>query len=254
VGEPVPPTFTGDPFGFNRARREWAQRLNVDPYTSNPVLRPMLDAAARATFAGELPVNLAVGIVAAPLQYAATFDGVVRDSVWNMPVVDLVARNEAKLGAMGVGGRPVRDFFRNRWFTPTLQTALVLALEQLDGVRGRDAVVTSAATVQGELRARSFIRAVHMLAQHHRETAPLDKIRMSGVVAVGTARDGTAVVAADVDYVWWNAEAKEFSGRADLASRRRMLLVSGIVSPRAEEALARERWDVRSRLRPAPAQ
>ena len=212
----------------------------------------MLDAAARVTFAGELPVNLTVGLVLAPLQYATTFDNVVRDSVWNMPVVDLVAQNERKLGAMGISGRPVRDFFRNRWFTPTLQTALVLALEQLHGVRGRTAVIVDAASVQGEVRARSFIRAVHMLAQHHQDAAPLDQIWMSGIVAVGKARDGKTIVAADLDYLWWNAEAKAFAARADLAGKRRMLLVSGIVSPTAEEALTRERWEVRSRLRPVP--
>jgi hypothetical protein len=250
--EPEPPTFTGDPFGFNRARRQWAQRLNIDPYTSNPVLRPMLDAAARVTFAGELPVNLTVGVVAAPLQYATTFDSVVRDSVWNMPVVDLVAQNERKLAAMRISGRPVRDFFRNRWFTPTLQTALVLALEQLHDVRGRTAVIASAASVRGEVRARSFIRAVHMLAQHHESVAPLDQIRMTEIVAVGKARDGTVVVAADLDYLWWNAETKEFAARADLAAKRRVLLLSGVVSPTAQEALAGERWEVRSRLRPVP--
>jgi hypothetical protein len=252
TGEPLPPTFTGDPFGFNRARRQWAQRLNIDPYTSNPVLRPMLDAAARVTFAGELPVNLTVGLVLAPLQYATTFDNVVRDSVWNTPVIDLVAQNERRLGAMGISGRPVRDFFRNRWFTPTLQTALVLALEQLKDVGGRTSVIVDAASVQGEVRARAFIRAVHMLAQQHQDAAPLSKIWMNGIAAVGKARDGKTIVAADIDYLWWNAEAKAFAARADLVAKRRLLLVSGIVSPTAEEALTRERWEVRSRLRPVP--
>jgi len=251
AGEPVPPSFTGDPFGFNRARREWAKRLNIDPYTTNPVLRPKLDAAARATFVGEFPVNVAIGIVAAPLQYAASFDTVVRDSVWNLPVIDLVEQNERKLRAMGIEGRPVRDFFRNRWFTPTLQTALVVALEQLPQVEGRDAVISSAATVQGEVRARSFIGAVRMLGKNHHDGVPLSKVRMSGIVAVGTAIDGKLVVATDLDYVYWNAEAAEFAARTDLAAKRRTVLVSGTVSPRAIEELGRAHWDVRAGLRPA---
>lgn len=251
AGEPVPPTFTGDPFGFNRARREWAKRLNIDPYTTNPVLRPKLDAAARATFAGEFPVNLTIGIVAAPLQYAATFDTVVRDSVWNLPVIDLVEQNEKKLRAMGIEGRPVRDFFRNRWFTPTLQTALVVALEQLPQVEGRDAVISSAVTVQGEVRARSFIGAVRMLGQNHHDGVPLSKVRMNGIIAVGVAADDKLVVAADLDYVWWNREAAEFAARADLAAKRRTLLVSGALSPRAVDELTRARWDVRAGLRQA---
>jgi len=249
-GEAAPPTFTGDPFGFNRARREWAARLDIDPYTTNPVLRPKLDAAASATFAGGLPVNVTLGVVAAPLQYATTFDGVVNDSVWNLPVIDLVARNEATLRSMGITGRPVRDFFRNRWFTPTMQTSLVVALYELRDVPGRDAVILSAASVQGEARARALVGAVRMLGRYHREVAPLSGIRASGIVAVGSTAQKALVVATDLDHVWWNAEAADFSARRDLAAKRRTLLVSGSVSPAADRGLAGARWDVKSGFRP----
>jgi len=246
--EPAPTSFTGDPFGFNKARREWAKSLNIDPYTTNPVLRRRLDEVAQATFAGNFAVNATVGLVVAPLQYAASFDTVVRDSVWNMPVVDLVAQNERKLRAMGIAGRPVRDFFRNRWFTPTLQTALVVALERLPKVRGRDAVIATATGIQGEARVRSLIGAVNMIAERHHDK-PLKSIRMSGIVAIGGGADGELVVACDLDYVWWNAEAAEFAARSDLAAKHRTLLVSGVASDRATRELARAGWEVRTGLR-----
>ena len=251
--EPLPPSFTGDPFGFNKARREWAKELGIDPYTTNPVLRALLDEAARATFAGNFAVNTTIGLVVAPLQYAASFDTVVRDSVWNTPVIDLVAQNEQKLRAMGIAGRPVRDFFRNRWFTPSLQTALVVALEQLPDVRGRESVIESAITIQGEARARSLIGAVLLIAEHHRAVTPLAKIRTSGVVVIGNTSGADLVVAADVDYLWWNADAAEFARRADLKAKRRMLLVAGVASAQAAKELERARWEVRSGLRPDPS-
>jgi hypothetical protein len=249
-GEPVPPVFTGDPFGFNRARREWAKLLNIDPYTTNPVLRPRLDDAARATFAGNFAVNATLGLVVAPLQYAASFDTVVRDSVWNTPVIDLVAQNERRLRVMHIEGRPVRDFFRNRWFTPTLQTALVHALEQLPKARGRNTVIATAATINGEARARAFIGAVRMLGYHHEHVAPVHTIRMDGIAAVGTTASGELVVATDLDYVYWSAEAAEFAARTDLAAKHRTLLVSGIASERAVVELGLAKWDVRTGLRP----
>jgi hypothetical protein len=250
--EPLPPAFTGDPFGFNKARREWAKELGIDPYTTNPVLRARLDDAARATFAGNFAINASIGLVAAPLQYAATFDTVVRDSVWNTPVIDLVAQNEQKLRAMGIAGRPVRDFFRNRWFTPSLQTALVLALEQMTDVSGRESVIESATAVRGEARARSLIGAVRLLTDYHRDATRLTKIRMAGIAAIGSTAGRDLVVAADVDYLWWNAEAADFAGRPDLKAKRHTLLVSGRASALASEELARARWDVRTGLRPDP--
>lgn len=48
AGGDEPLSFTGDPFGYNYARREWAKKLGIDPYTTNPVLRPLLDDAASA--------------------------------------------------------------------------------------------------------------------------------------------------------------------------------------------------------------
>lgn len=248
VDEPLPPAFTGDPFGFNKARRDWARELGIDPYTTNPVLRVRLDEVARATFAGNFAVNATLGLVVAPLQYAATFDTVVRDSVWNIPVVDLVARNERMLQAMGIVGRPVRNFFRNRWFTPSLQTALVVALGQLPDVKGRKSVIETATTVQGEARARSLIGAVRLLADHHRQE-PLAKVRTRGLVVIGSTARGDLVAATDLDYAWWNAEAAEFAARTDLKARNRTLLVTGKASARATEELARAKWDVRTGLR-----
>ncbi|MFO1313044.1 MAG: hypothetical protein U1F41_13370 [Burkholderiales bacterium] len=251
--EPLPPSFTGDPFGFNKARREWAKELGIDPYTTNPVLRRQLDSAARATFAGNFAINATIGLVAAPLQYAASFDTVVRDSVWNTPVIDLIAQNERKLQAMGISGRPVRDFFRNRWFTPSLQTALVVALEHLPGVRGRESVIAAATAVRGEARARSLIGAVLLVAQHHKAVAPVKKVRASGIVVVGEKTRGEIVVAADLDYLWWNADAAAFAARPDVKARRRTLLLSGAASQQAAQELERARWDVRGGLRPEPA-
>ena len=251
--EPLPPAFTGDPFGFNKARREWAKELGIDPYTTNPVLRQQLDSAARATFAGNFAINATIGLVAAPLQYAASFDTVVRDSVWNTPVIDLIAQNERKLQAMGISGRPVRDFFRNRWFTPSLQTALVVALEHLPEVRGRDSVIAAATAVRGEARARSLIGAVLLVAQHHKTVAPVKKVRASGVVVIGEKSGGDIVVAADLDYLWWNADSAAFAARSDVKAKRRTLLLSGAASAKATQELERARWDVRTRLRPEPA-
>ena len=248
AGEELPPAFTGDPFGFNKARREWAKELKIDPYTTNPVLRVRLDEVARATFAGNFAVNMTVGLVVAPLQYATTFDGVVRDSVWNTPVVDLIEQNERKLQAMGIAGRPVRDFFRNRWFTPSVQTALVQAMEQLPHVQGLETIIETATTLQGEARARSLVGAVRLLADYHRKT-PLAKVRTSGVVAIGTTHPGDLVVATDLDYVWWNAEAAQFAARADLKAKNRTLLLSGKASPRVEKELARAKWSLRAGLR-----
>ena len=248
-GEPEPPSFTGDPLGYNKARREWAKKLNIDPYTSNPVLRPLLDNAASATFAGNFAVDLTLGAVAAPLQYAYSFDDTVRQSVWNKPAIDLAKENEAKLLALGAQDRTVRDLLRNRWFTPTLQTALVSRLSALGKMEGIESVVSAAAVTQGETRTRFLLESLAMLATYHQKEGRLAKIRMSNLVPAGVTADGAVVAAVAIDYGIWDKDAAAFTQRKDLSAPRKTLLVAGKLSARARQELEKAGWAVKTGLR-----
>ena len=169
AGETIPSAFTGDPFGYNKARRDWARQLNIDPYTSNPVLRPLLDNASAASFAGSFAINTAIGAVSMGANLVVGFDTDVRDAVWNQPPVDLARQNESRLLAMGVSGRTTRDFLRNRWFTPSLQTALVIALTNLGSVAGVESVIRVASQVQGETYVRFLVESVRMLGRYQQK-------------------------------------------------------------------------------------
>jgi hypothetical protein len=250
AGETMPSAFTGDPFGYNKARRDWARQLNIDPYTSNPVLRPLLDNASAASFAGSFAINTAISAVSMGANLVVGFDTDVRDAVWNQPAVDLARQNESRLLAMGVSGRITRDFLRNRWFTPSLQTALVVALAKMGNPSGAESVILVASQLQGETRARFLIESVRMLGIYHVKDAPLAKLRMSGLVPVGIAKDETLVIAAAIDYAYWDKAAAEFAQRNELKGKRRVLLVAGIASERAAREFAKAGWTLRPGLRP----
>ena len=249
-GETMPSAFTGDPFGYNKARRDWARQLNIDPYTSNPVLRPLLDNASAASFAGSFAINTAIGAVSMGANLVVGFDTDVRDAVWNQPAVDLARQNESRLLAMGVSGRSTRDFLRNRWFTPSLQTALVVALGKMGGIAGAESVIQVASQVQGETYVRFLIESVRMLGQYGGKETRLAKLRMSGIVPVGIADDGTLVIATAIDYAWWDKAASDFAQRKELKGKRRVLLVAGIASERAKQEFAKAGWTLRTGLRP----
>ena len=248
-GETMPSAFTGDPFGYNKARRDWARQLNIDPYTSNPVLRPLLDNAAAASFAGSFAINTAIGAVSMGASLVVGFDTDVRDAVWNQAPVDLARQNESRLLAMGVSGRTTRDFLRNRWFTPSLQTALVVALSKLGNVSGVESVIHVASQVQGETRVRFLVESVRMLGEFQKNESGLAKLRMSGMVPLGIAGDGTLVAATAIDYAYWDKSAAEFAQRKELKAKRRILLVAGAASERAKREFEKAGWMLRSGMR-----
>jgi hypothetical protein len=249
AGEAMPSAFTGDPLGYNKARRDWARQLNIDPYTSNPVLRPLLDNAAAASFAGSFAINTAISAVSMGANLVVGFDTDVRDAVWNQPAVDLARQNESRLLAMNVSGRTTRDFLRNRWFTPSLQTALVAALAKMGGIAGAESVIRVASQVQGETRVRFLVESVRMLGQYQAKDARLATLRMSGMVPVGIAEDGTPVAAAAIDYAWWDKAAAEFAQRKDLAGKRKVLLLAGIASSRATQEFGKAGWVLHGGMR-----
>lgn len=242
--EQPPPSFISDPFGYNKARRQWAKSLNVDPYSSNPVLSRLLDDAASASFAGSFAVDTTLGLVAAPVKFAVGFDAESRDAVWDLSPGDIELRLEARLAVMGISGRQVRDFFRNRWVTPTLQTGLVGALEKLSNVAGRATVIDLATRVQGEAQVRSLIESVNLLGEHHRRGVALAELRLSAPLVVAVRQDGGLAAAISVDYLFWNAAAAELLARPELQGARRTLLVSGRVSARTRQEMQRAGWEV----------
>lgn len=242
------PGSISDPFGYNAARRDWARKVKIDPYTSNAVLSTKLGDVAQASFLGGFTVDVTLGIVIAPVHYATAAYEQGTLEAYQYPPVDVEMRNEARLKAMGVEGRPARDFFRNRYFTPTLQTALVAALESLGNVEGRAGIIPFATNAVSEVQARYVIGSVLLLAQANRSGTPLARVRPLGNVLGASTQDAKLAVAAPFDLVSWTQVVDEFARRADLAGAQRSLLVTGTVTPRARQELGTLGWSVSDKL------
>lgn len=242
------PGSISDPFGYNAARRDWAKKVKIDPYTSNAALSAKLGDVAQASFLGGFAVDVTLGIVIAPVHYAAEAYQQGTQEAYQFPPVDVEMRNEERLKRMGIEGRQVRDFFRNRYFTPTLQTALVVALDSLGNVEGRGDVILFATNAVSEIQARYVISSVMLLAQANKTIAPLAKVIPLGNVIGASTREAKLVVAAPFDLLSWTKLVDDFARRPDLAGPQRSLLVTGAVTPRARQELASLGWSVSDNL------
>lgn len=247
-GTAAPRTVINGPFGYHAALREWAQQLKVDPYTNNAALSDKLDDFAAASFVGSFPVNITIGIVAAPLSYAVQFNQAAQLEAYQLSPGDIETRNEARLKKMGVEGLTVRALFRNSYFTPTLQTSLVLAIESLGNVIGRAEIITFASRAASDIEARYVINSVLLLAQYSRTDTPIISVRGADNFIAGKAANGRLVVAMPMDYVAWVKPVGDFARRADLNEPDRWVLVAGKVTPQAMHELTRLGWHVADNL------
>ncbi|HEV3112131.1 MAG TPA: hypothetical protein VGY99_16715 [Candidatus Binataceae bacterium] len=236
---------TKDILGYEQEKRHLAKELNVDPYTTNPVLAPLLDEIAQVAFTAHAGVNIAIS-VAVPGAMAITGTRMIHSWVWDTPRADLIVRNKDKLRQMGAPDGTVRTFMSNSAFPLSVQTNFVENLSHLSGLPGVVNAVALAGTAQSEMQARFLTDAVGMLARYHART-PLSSIIAKGTI-VGRERNGTIVVAAPVDYVSWTSRASYFAHRPDLAARKRVALLTGQMSPMAKKNFNALGWTVYERV------
>ena len=231
---------TRDILGYDEKRRELAKQLGVDPYTTNPPLKKELDDVAWAAFAGGLGVNVLAGAV--PGGRLIQSSSVVTDWVYEKPPGDLRVWMEKSLKDMGVDQETVDHFLRQKYWTLTTQSALVMALEKMEGVEGRVEVLETAITAADEDQARFLAVGMSLLAREH-EATPLKEIIGGKPIAMTTK--GRALATMPLDYVVWTERVAEFAKREDLLPHKPTVMVAGRLSPRASEEMKKLGWDVK---------
>lgn len=230
--------------GWDAAKRELARSLQIDPYSTNPVLQAELERLAGAAFAGGLTFKFAVPSVSGLSQVEKT-----NSIVWNTPPEELERLNDEALKAMGIGSDSRFAFLDNGRITISLQTRMVEALKRMSSTANRGALLELATGVEADIDARYFAGAADLLAGYHANIGRLSELVIAGndnvgKVLAGVAEDGTVVVAAPIDYLIWQAGME---GGGPLSKYdKRQLWTTGRVSPRAREELAARGWTVRA--------
>ena len=229
--------------GYEEKRRGLAKELNVDPYTTNPVLKKALDDVAWAAFAGGLGVDLLATQVPGGRLVQST--STLSDWIYAKPPGDLKVWMEKSLKDMGVDQETIDLFLRQKYWTLTMQTALVMALEKLAGVEGRVEVMDTAVTAENEDQTRFLAVGMALLAREH-ESTPLGAIL--GGKPIGMSKEGRVIATMPLDYVCWTERVAKFAHREDLAPYRPTVLLTGRFSPRAHSELVNAGWEIREGL------
>lgn len=235
--------------GYNRARRDLAARLGVDPYTSNPLLNAQLDELAWAELGGRAGFRAAIGAAGA-LAEAVSVGQRLDRLVWEVPPTDIRDRNESQLLAAGFPGPSVRRFLRNRAFTPALQIALSDHLVALAAIAGSEELLALAGRAQDELEARALIRIAGIARLAEERFGPLDRLRITEEGSWARHRDGSLSLLLPFDYVSHTVELEALLVLPEPAAGAVRALLSGRASPAAQRLLARMGYRLYTRIRP----
>jgi hypothetical protein len=250
--------------GFSKSKRDVALKLGVDPYSSNEALQRELNGVSWAAYAGKMtftfattPISGGAGIALTASGVTTTFDEALRDQSPG----DLRLAALKRLLAMGSTRADADAFLDNAAFSPSVQTAIVLHLDALNGVANRALFVQLAAnqsTSEGD--ALFFSETSRILAQLHTGGRTLDRLETIGNIPVALDSDGNAVVALEWDYAAWTENAARFIAQlktakfGEKAPERLIVALSGEASALAKLKLSDNGIALATRLAPGPLQ
>ncbi len=241
-----------DVLGVNSAVRRWAQKVHVDPYTTNPVLRKALEDVAKVDASGDIAAKVVVPI---PMVVSAT--ATVGDLVWTKDPEELLKLNEQRLKQAGASDAVVKALYKNKFWTLTHQTRLASALDAVKA-KGCGDYVDTASRAQTEREALFYVESAEMLARFHAAT-PVAQMLSDSKAVVAKAGDGRAVALVPVDWVAWTepyakavAEIGERS-KKELGATGLELQLTGRMSDRAKQETKALGWMVTENV-PSEAQ
>ena len=145
--------------GFSKAKRAMAVQLGVDPYSSNEALQRELNGVSWASYAGQMTVKLGTAPIGGAAGIALTATSVTtnfQQALVDQSPSDLRLSNLKRLLAMGCERADINDFLNNIAFSPSVQTAIVMHLEALDGVGNRPAFIQLATSQSDAAKATPF--------------------------------------------------------------------------------------------------
>ncbi len=237
---------------YGQVRREIAERLGIDPYTSNPLIRERLERLAWVGSGGRFAARAAIGAIGGSAAVVLDRGGELNELVWKLDPESLRERNHERLRAYCRDELLMRQFVRRGSFTPTLQTALIDALDRLRPAAGGDALLELGMTTKSELEARFIVNALDLIARELGERAHGGTLRTIGAGLAYDSRDGGRILPLPVDYLAWTADVAEFLDRTEFRHATKTVLIAGAASMRSQRELTTRGWNIELHAPGAP--
>ena len=238
--------------GFGSARRQFAGRFGIDPYTSFPPVKDELANLAWASVGGSVSVSAAfqaipgaAGGVVVGTKATYGFNRILYDT----PPAQLKKMNRSKLDGMGVTPAVAELFLDHPKFSPTHKTEIVTSLAQI-GVYDSEVFIQRAILADNESAAFFVMRWARMFQAYHYKVAPLARFLRLGRMPIAQRKDGVLIAAVPVDHLLWTSAIAARHGQ-NMQDIRKIsgvtageIWLAGTISPTARKNLEAQNWVV----------
>lgn len=229
--------YLSERLGYQRARRQWARELAVDPYSPNLRLQEAIDRVAWATTAG----GLATKAVDLPSPDVLGRLGEIDELVWALDPLDLRLRDEKRLAGLGASPEQIAAFFAHPAWTVSRRAWLVEALVRLAPAADRTLFLDRALAAEVVEEAEFLLRSVELLALLHAHGTPLARL-LPGDLPRAAAADGRIIGVLAVDHLLWTEDLAALPTEGTAGPRE--LWFGATCSEAARRGLEERGWQV----------
>lgn len=201
--------------GKTKSKGDIATKYGVSVYSLNPVLQEELDRLAWADYLGGIGVGLAQSAIPGVGGLLLSTSGTARllnEVINNTPASELWVRNKNKLAAMKIDADTAELYLNNPAFTPALQTVMVEALKNMQGVENRGLFIKISLQANTHQMARTLTEIATLTAGYHKNVEPLKSLAPFGRILYAKTSKGTAVLAFPADHVLWSGNVANAAG------------------------------------------
>ena len=235
--------------GVTAAHRKYAQKVGVDPYSSNVVLKEELNRLAKYDAAGKFSTN-----IIRPKIPEIEKTTKVNDLVWGKDPFELRKVNEQRLKAMGIDSELSKKFLDHKILTPSDQTHIVTALDSLGEAQGRAEFIRTALSASSQDEVLLYRDSATILEKMAKSGSSISSFVQHPRLAM--IRSGNSIVVVlPADRLYFTesfAKAlqtflKTFQSELAKASKKELWL-SGDLTKRARVELEKRGWTIRENL------
>jgi hypothetical protein len=229
--------------GVSKASRRWAQKLGVDPYTTNKVLRKALDDIGQVDAAGSIATKVVL-----PVPGVVGMTASVGDLVWSKDPEELRKLNEQRLKELGVPNAAAKKLSLNSAMTLSYETRLIAALHAVK-VPGCDDRVVAAADSSHEREALFHVESAELLQKLHAKT-PFTALLVDSLATVAVTANGQGFVLLPVDWLRWTAANGSILQEIDMRARKELkatsltIVLTGKASQTTSKELTSRGWKI----------
>ena len=227
--------------GVNKSARKWAQKVGVDPYTTNPILKKALTDLGQIDAAGGIAAKVVVPI---PMVVSGTAS--VGNLVWAKDPEEVLKINEQKFKDLGVGADVIKQLYLSKGFSLSLHTRFATNLAE----------VTCPAAATTSRRPRSPTPSARPCSSSRAPRCWRASTRRrrwwrccpTRARSSAKTKDGRAVVLLPVDWVSWTEAYEKALGEVEKRAKARARRHEARAAHDRDDVGGREEGDGRARL------